>query len=103
MASFKSMVVTVTTAGTAVRMSSSELWVKKIIIRPAAANTGNIFVGNDGAGDVAIGTGLELEPADPPVVIGDIELGGKDDYFNLKDMWVDSSVNGEKLSVLYFY
>ncbi len=103
MAQFKSIVVTVTTAGTAVRVSSSDLHVKKIIVRPAAANTGNIFLGNDGAGDVALGTGLEMEPADPALVIGDLEIAGKDDTINLKDLWVDSSVNGEKLSVLYFY
>lgn len=102
MATFKSLVVTVTTAGTEVRISSTDLWVKKLIVRPAAANTGNIFLGNDGAGAVALGTGLEFEPADPALVIGDLEIGGKDDLFNLKDMWVDASVNGEKLSILYF-
>lgn len=103
MAQFKSGVVTVTTAGTAVRMSSTDLHVKKLVVRPAAANTGNIFLGNDGAGDVALGTGLEFEPADPALVIGDLEIGGKDDTFNLKDIWVDSSVSGEKLSYIYFY
>jgi hypothetical protein len=103
MAQFKSLVVTVTTAGTAVRMSSSDLRVKKLIVRPAAANTGNIFIGNDGAGDVDVSTGLAMEPADPALVLGDVEIGGVEDSINLKDMWVDSSVNGEKLTVLYFY
>ena len=103
MAEFKSLVVTVTTAGTEVRVSSTDLFVKKLIVRSAAANTGNMFIGNDGAGAVAITSGLALEPADPPLVIGDLEIGGKDDYINLKDMWVDSSVNGEKLTILYFY
>jgi hypothetical protein len=103
MAQFKSGVVTVTTAGTAVRMSSTDLYVKKLIVRPAAANTGNIFLGNDGAGDVAIGTGLEFEPADPAITLGDLEINGREDSFNLKDLFVDSSVNGEKLSYIYFY
>lgn len=103
MAQFKSGVITVTTAGTEVRFSSTDLFVKKLIVRPAAANTGNIFLGNDGAGAVAITSGLAMEPADPPLVIGDLEIGGRDDTFNLKDLWIDSSVNGEKLTYIYFY
>ena len=103
MAQFKSLVVTVTTAGTEVQVSTTDLFVKKLIVRPAAANTGNIFLGNDGAGAVGLASGLAMEPADPPLVIGDLEIGGKDDYINLKDLWVDSSVNGEKLTILYFY
>jgi hypothetical protein len=102
MAQIRSMVVNVATAGTAVRASATDLWVKKAIVRGAAANTGNIFLGNNGAGDVEITNGLVLEPADPPVVLGDIEIGGKDDLINLKDLWVDSSVNNEKLTILYF-
>ena len=103
MAQFKSLVVTVTTAGTEVRVSSTDLWVHKVIMRPLAANTGNIFVGNNGSDVVGIGSGLHFEPADPALVIGDLEIGGKDDMFNLKNMWVDSSVNGEGISILYFY
>lgn len=103
MAQFRSGVITVTTAGSEVQMSTTDLFVKKLIVRPAAANTGNIFLGNNGSGAVALGSGLELEPADPALVIGDLEISGKDDSINLKDMWVDSSVNGEKLSYIYFY
>lgn len=103
MAQFKSGVVTVTTAGTEVQMSTTDLFVKKLIVRPAAANTGNIFLGNNGSGAVALGSGLEFEPADPALVIDGIDIDGRSDSFNLKDMWVDSSVNGEKLSYIYFY
>jgi len=101
MATLRSLVVTVTTAGTAVRASSTDLHVKKLIVRGAAANTGNIFIGNNGSGTVALASGLVLEPADPPIVIGDVEIKGIDDSINLKDLWVDSSVNGEKLTILY--
>lgn len=102
MAVAKSFVRTVTTAGTEVRLSSVDLWVKQVIIRPLAANTGNIFIGNDGSGVVGVGSGLPMEPADPPLVIGNVSLAkGGDDYINLKDIWVDSSVNGEGVGVLY--
>lgn len=101
MAQLRSGVVTVATAGTAVRMSATDLFVKKLIVRSAAANTGNIFIGNDGASDVAITTGLAMEPADPPIVIGDVEIAGREDSINLKDVWVDASTNGDKLTYLY--
>jgi len=100
-AQLRSGVVTVTTAGTAVRMSATDLFVKKLIVRPAAANTGNIYIGNNGAGTVGISTGMHLEPADGPSVVGDVEIAGREDSINLKDVWVNSSVNGEQLTYLY--
>lgn len=99
MASFGEVNVTVTTAGTRVQVSSSDLWVKKIIVRGHAANTGHIYLGTVA---VSSSVGLQLKVGDPPIVIGDLEIEGKDDLFNLKNMYVDSSVNGEKLSILYF-
>ena len=99
MATFATLNVTVTTAGTRVQVSTTDLFVKKIIVCGHAANTGHIYVG-----DVTVSStvGLQLKLSHDPVVIGDLEISGKDDTFNLKNMYVDSSVNGEKVSILYF-
>lgn len=99
MASFATLNVTVTTAGTRVQASSTELWVKKAIIRSDAGNTGNLFIGTV---TVSSTVGLHMEPADPPIVLGDLEIGGKDDFFNLEDLYVDASANAQKLTILYF-
>jgi len=99
MAAFHTLNVTVTTAGTRVQVSTTDLLVKKVIIAGHAANTGHIFLGTS---NVSSTVGLQLKVGAPPLVLGDIEIGGRDDFFNLKDMWIDSSVNGEKLSILYF-
>jgi hypothetical protein len=99
MATFGTLNVTVTTAGTRVQVSSTDLFVKKIVVAGHAANTGHIYLGTV---TVSSSVGLQLKLSAAPTVIGDMEIAGKDDSFNLKDMYVDSSVNGEKLSILYF-
>lgn len=96
MAIVRSFVKNVTTAGTEVQLSTTDLWVKQVIIRPLAANTGNVFIGNTGAGVVGIANGLPMEPADNPLVIKEDR-----DQINLKDIWLDSSVNGDGVGVLY--
>lgn len=102
MAVVRSFVKTVTTAGTEVQLSTTDLWVKQVIIRPLAANTGNVFIGNTGAGVVGIANGLPMEPADNPLVIGNVTgANGGDDMINLKDIWLDTSVNNEGVGVLY--
>lgn len=99
MATFATINKTITTAGTRVAVSSTSLKVKKIIIAGHAANTGHIYVGDS---TVSATVGLHLKVGAPPIVIGDVEVAGRDDYFDLADMYVDASVNGEKVSILYF-
>jgi hypothetical protein len=99
MATFGELNKTITTAGTRVQVSTTDLWVKKIIVAGHAANTGHIYLGTVA---VSSSVGLQLKVGAPPIVIGDIEFSGKDDKFNLKNMYVDASVNGEKVSILYF-
>jgi hypothetical protein len=79
-------VITVTTAGTAVNGTDANL-PNGVYIKAAIANTGNMYVGNDGAGDVASTNGFELDAGD--VILVQVR--------NLKDLWFDSSVNGEKV------
>jgi hypothetical protein len=58
--------VTVTTAGTAVRGDSEPgiLWA----IRAHPDNSGAIFIGDDGSGDVSSTTGYALDPGDGVVL-----------------------------------
>ena len=76
---------TVTTAGTAVVLGS-QLVCAALMVKALAGNTGLIYVGNDGAGDVASTNGLELSAKEAVV----FEL-----VSNLADIWIDSAVNGE--------
>lgn len=79
--------VTVTTAGTAVQGGDIEglngFWVKAL-----NGNAGNVYVGNDGAGDVTTGNGFELAP-------GEMVLCQVD---NLSRLWFDAAGNGYKIS-----
>lgn len=88
-------VVTVTSSGTAVNGPDIQSWEPAqngggFFVIAINANTGLIYVGNDGAGDVASTTGYEL-------------AAGKSTFIrcnNLNEVWFDSSVNGEKCSWL---
>lgn len=99
MATFGTLNITVAAAGTRVQVSTVDLFVKKLIVRGAAANTGHIFLGTV---TVSSSVGLQLKLGDPSLIIGDLEIGGKDDMLNLKNMYIDASVSGDKLSILYF-
>lgn len=79
---------TVTTAGTAVRLTSQpgEIFLVKALI----ANTGKIYLGNDGSDDVSSANGYELNAGEY------VTLFTK----NLDQYWIDSDVNGEGVSWL---
>lgn len=80
---------TVTTAGTAVVLGSQEVrcgvWIKA-----APANTGVMYIGNDGAGDVTSSNGFPLSASEVIEVF----------VTNLNQLWVDATVNGEKVAWL---
>lgn len=82
--------VTVTTAGTAVQASATSTIGGTFLVKPDPNNTGSIYVGGDGEGDVSSTTGFELDPGEQAVI----------DLPTLSKLWVDSSVNGEKAHVL---
>jgi len=83
--------ITVTTAGTEVQGSDIPAYTKHqtggFLIRALSTNTGKMYVGNDGNGAVSSTTGYELSAGD--VIFVPCE--------NLNELWVDSSVNGEKV------
>lgn len=78
-------VITVTTAGTAVNGSDVDT-PNGVIVRALSTNTGVVYFGNDGAGDVASTNGFELSAGDQMIVM----VG------NLKDIWFDAATNGDK-------
>lgn len=78
--------ITVTTAGTEVQGADVKA-PNGVIVRALSANTGKMYVGRHSDGTVSSSTGFEL-------------AAGEKTYLpipNVKDMWVDSSVNGEKV------
>ena len=57
-----------------------------LMVKGLLANTNNVYIGNDGAGDVTSGNGLELDAGE--VVVFDF-VG------DLSTLWLDVDTNGE--------
>lgn len=81
----RSGIITVTTAGTAVTYSGNA-GVGTFAIKAHPDNTDTVWLGNDGAGDVAAANGFPLDPGEGVVYNGD-----------LADLYYDADVSGEKL------
>lgn len=82
---------TVTTAGTAVALGSQDLYGASLFIRALSGNTGVVYVGNDGAGDVASANGYEMNASDEVLISKVLNLG---------QIWVDAAQNGEGVTWL---
>lgn len=83
MAEIKSGQFTIATAGSAVQGPDI---LGAVCVRALSTNTGQVFVGNDGANDVTSGNGYELSPGDAlPFVVN-----------SLKDYYFDAANNGDK-------
>lgn len=78
-------VITVTSAGTAVQ-GPSVSGAAAVAVKAHPDNSDTVWVGNDGAGDVAATNGFPLNPGEGVVVPGDLE-----------NYWFDADVSGEKL------
>jgi hypothetical protein len=84
---------TVTTAGTAVQMTSEAG--QMFAIKGLSTNTGQVYLGNV-SGDVASTNGFELD-ANEVVIIGAADSLV---VVDLNQYWLDSAVNGEGVSWL---
>ena len=82
---------TVTTAGTAVQLGTQATLGGEVYIKALSTNTGLIYVGNDGAGDVASTNGFVLSKNEW------VELDVCK-VSSLASIIIDSSVNGEGVS-----
>ena len=81
---------TVTAAGTAQALGS-QIVNAALMVKALPTNTGLVYIGNDGAGDVSSENGMPLQA-------GDVALF--DFVGNLADIKVDSVVNGEGVAWL---
>lgn len=77
--------ITVTTAGAAVRGPSTS-GAAAVAVKAHPDNSDTVWIGNDGAGDVASTNGFPLDPGEGVVVAGDLE-----------NYYFDADVSGEKL------
>ena len=84
----KSGQTNVTTAGTEVALGD-QMINGPLMVKAKPANTGSIYLGNDGAGAVSSTTGLILAAGDAVIF---------DWVGNLSSLMVDSSADGEGVS-----
>lgn len=77
-------IITVTTAGTAVK--GTAIPGQKVAVKAHPDNSDTVWVGNDGAGDVASTNGFPLNPGEGVVLTG-----------GLSNWYFDADVNGEKI------
>lgn len=83
MAETKSGQFTIATAGSAVQGPDVS---GAVFVRALATNTGNVYVGNDGANDVTAANGYELAPGEAlPFLVK-----------SLKDYYFDAAEDGDK-------
>jgi hypothetical protein len=81
---------TVTTAGTAVALGTQQI-ASSLLVKALTTNTGLVYVGNDGAGDVLSTNGYPLAAGDQVIF---------DHVANLANIIVNSAVNGEGVAWL---
>ncbi len=87
----------VTTAGTEVRLKASRTTVSSVLIQAKGTNTGNIYVGDS---TVSSTTGIKLTAGQTlPISTDHKEMLGQ--ILDLNTIWIDSSVNGEGVILLY--
>jgi hypothetical protein len=86
------------TAGTRVQLSTTNLYASSLIIRAKSANTGVIYVGDS---TVASSNGMFLAAGESNELSGPPTKHGIPLNFNLKNIYIDSSVNGEGVIVEY--
>ena len=79
---------TVAAAGTAEALGSALIH-GPLMIKALLANTNNVYIGNDGAGDVASGNGIELDAGEVAVF---------NHVGSLVNLVVDVDTNGEGVS-----
>jgi hypothetical protein len=83
--------VSVSTAGTAVQIAATGKTLKwGVLFKALAGNSGMIYVGNV-SNDVASTNGIELDAGEQIFIPA----------MDLSDIWIDASVNGEDVRVLY--
>lgn len=86
--------VTVSTAGTRVRISSSSIAIKAITIQASSGNSGIIYVGDS---SVSSSNGIALSAKDSVSITPE----APDFELNLSDYYIDAATNGDSVHVSY--
>ena len=90
---------TVTTAGTAVQLSTTSTIARRLKVKALAGNTGNVYVGDS---DVSSTTGWELDGGEEIIFDDNTSVPrGSEKEFDLSTTYVDAATNGDK--VMFFY
>ena len=91
--------ITVATAGTEQQVSTSEIPITTIVFTADPTNTGYIYVGDSSVSSTR--AAMVLAAGQAGSMSQDMGgLAGGDEYY-LSDLWVDTSVNGNKVYVSY--
>jgi hypothetical protein len=94
--SISSSIKTVTTAGTAERLSATSSRHEMIVLQAECDNTGNIFIGGS---TVDSSNGIQLAACETFVFSGN-SFRGTIAPFDLRDIWIDVATNGEGAKIL---
>jgi len=89
---------TVSAAGTQEQLTTSDLKVPTVLITAERSNTGYVYVGDNQVSSTAYGADLA---AGDSIRISSKEYGWADAKISLKDIWIDVSVSGDGVSVMY--
>ena len=102
MSALLSTVVTVTTAGTIVQVSTTDLFCESFMVEPLHTNTGRTWVGGSNmvkATPVGVWAWI---PAPSANIAPSFQVKGHfTEAFNLKDMYIDTDTSGEKAIITY--
>jgi hypothetical protein len=88
---------TVATAGTREQLTTANLRVASVVIQASPSNTGIVYVGDN---QVSSSVGIALN-ANSSITFSNDDLGEGDAKIALNKIWVDVSVGGEGVSILY--
>tara|TARA_R100000306_G_C4363933_1_gene136678 strand:- start:734 stop:1030 length:297 start_codon:yes stop_codon:yes gene_type:complete len=91
-----SFVKNVTTAGTQVRLSATDLFVSAVTIRAKKGNTNDVYIG-----DADVANSYPDLDANQTVTFEAPIIGGSHTAINLKEVWVDADTDGEGVDVWY--
>lgn len=89
--------VTVTSAGTRVQLTASNIRTPSVCIESKASNSGRIIVGGD---DVGSGIGIELAAGQSACFTSEQAPGY--DVIDLSTIYLDASTNSQVAKVIYY-
>lgn len=89
--------ITITTAGTRVQVSATQLLATSVIFQSDPLNTGKVYIGDSAVTSV---NGLALAAGESCSITPEAVRGNFTDI-DLSDIWVDSSVNANVVRVSY--